>query len=141
MTLATLYLQDGLQRSPLAAAATLAPFSLAVVAGSALGTAVPETLRGTAAGIINTAAQLGTAIGIAVLWLVAAATTGAPGDRPPVIAWAGGAAIAAGGALAFSGCLSRRRMVSLGGAFVRRDVVNSHGTAVSWAGHEDRRRR
>ncbi|MGP0024648.1 MAG: MFS transporter [Streptosporangiaceae bacterium] len=209
MTLATLYLQDGLHRSPLAAAATLAPFSLAVVAGSALaapalrrigaervlaiglaviaaalvavagvalaavrlpagavgpglaacvatagtglglasvaattlGTAVPETLRGTAAGIINTAAQLGTAIGIAVLWLVAAATTGAPGAHAPVIAWAGGAAIAAGGALAFSGCLSRRRMLSSGGAFVRRDVVNTHETAVSWAGHDDRRRR
>ena len=36
MTLVTLYLQDGLHRSPLAAAATLVPFSLAVVAGSAL---------------------------------------------------------------------------------------------------------
>ena len=209
MTLATLYLQDGLHRSPLAAAATLAPFSLAVVAGSALaepalrriraervlaiglaviavalvavagvaltlarprsgavgpglaacvatagtglglasvaattlGTAVPETLRGTAAGIINTAAQLGTAIGIAVLWLVAAATTGAPGARAPVIAWAGGAVIAAGGALAFGGYLSRRRVVSLDEAFVRRDVVNAHQTAMSWAGHEDRRRR
>jgi MFS family permease len=209
MTLATLYLQDGLHRSPLAAAATLAPFSLAVVAGSALaapalrrisaervlaiglaviaaalvavagvalalarprggvvgpgaaacvamagtglglasvaattlGTAVPETLRGTAAGSINTAAQLGTAIGIAVLWLVADATTGAPGARAPVIAWAAGAAIAAAGALVFGGYLSRRRMVSSGRAFVRRDVVNSHGTAVSWAGHEDRRRR
>ena len=206
LTLATLYLQDGLHRSPLAAAATLAPFSLAVVAGSALaapalrrisaervlaiglaviaaalvgiavaavrlpagavgpglaacvatagtglglasvaattlGTAVPETWRGTAAGIINTAAQLGTAIGIAVLWLVAAATTGAPGAHAPVIAWASGAAIAVGGALAFSGRLSRRRPLSMGGAFVRRDVVNTHETAVSWAGHEDRRRR
>ena len=208
MTLATLYLQDGLHRSPLAAAATLAPFSLAVVAGSALaapalrriraervlaiglaiiaaalvavaglaltpvrlragavgpelaacvatagtglglasvaattlGTAVPETVRGTAAGIINTAAQLGTAIGIAVLWLVAATTTGAPGAHAPVIAWACGAATAAGGALAFSGCLSRR-MLSSGGAFVRRDVVSTHETEVSWAGHEDRRRR
>ena len=36
MTLATLYLQDTLHRSPLQAAATLVPFSLAVVAGSAL---------------------------------------------------------------------------------------------------------
>ena len=36
MTLATLYLQDTLHRSPLQAAAMLVPFSLAVVAGSAL---------------------------------------------------------------------------------------------------------
>ncbi len=163
MTLATLYLQDTLHRSPLQAAATLVPFSLAVVAGAALaapvlrrirpqpamatglaviaaadaaltaaaghgwilsacvatagaglglssvaattlGTTVPGPLRGTASGIINTAAQLGTATGIAVLLLIAAATAGPPGPGPgaPVIAWAAAAAIAAGGALAFT---------------------------------------
>ena len=163
MTLATLYLQDTLHRSPLQAAAMLVPFSLAVVAGSALaapalrrigpqpalatglaviaaadaamavaaphpwalsacaatagaglglssvaattlGTTVPEALRGTASGIINTAAQLGTAIGIAALLLIADATTGAPGPGTgaPVIAWATAAAIAAAGALAFT---------------------------------------
>ena len=36
MTLATLYLQDTLHRSPLQAAATLVPFSLTVVASWAL---------------------------------------------------------------------------------------------------------
>jgi MFS family permease len=163
MTLATLYLQDTLHRSPLQAAAMLVPFSLAVVAGSALaapvlrrigpqpalatglaviaaadaalavaaphpwalsacaatagaglglssvaattlGTTVPEVLRGTASGIINTAAQVGTAAGIAVLLLIADATTGAPapGTGTPVIAWAAAAAIAAAGALAFT---------------------------------------
>ena len=45
MTLATLYLQDGLHRSPLAAAATLAPFSLAVVAGSALAEPALRRIR------------------------------------------------------------------------------------------------
>ena len=43
MTLATLYLQDTLHRSPLQAAAMLVPFSLAVVAGSAL--AAPSLRR------------------------------------------------------------------------------------------------
>ena len=190
LTLVTLYLQDGLHHSPLAAAAMLLPFSLAVIAGSALaapalrrisarrvlaaglglvamadaglcvsglatgglgsgglaigglatgglgsggdagpgaaiwalpgcvavagaglglasvaattlGTAVPGALRGAASGIVNTAAQLGTAIGIAVLLLIAAATTGAPGVRAPVIAWAAATAIGAAGAFAF----------------------------------------
>jgi MFS family permease len=159
MTLTTLYLQGSLHRSPLQAAAILVPFSLAVVAGSAvaapalrrigaqptlasglaviaaadaaltvaaprpwalsacaatagaglglssvaattLGTTVPEALRGTASGIINTAAQLGTAVGIAALLLIADATTGAPGPGTgaPVIAWTAAAAIAAAGA-------------------------------------------
>jgi MFS family permease len=163
MTLAALYLQDTLRRSPLQAAAMLVPFSLAVVVGSAaaapalrrigpqptlatglaviavadaalipaaahgwvlsacvalagaglglssvaattLGTTVPGMLSGTASGIINTAAQLGTAVGIAVLVLIAAATTGppGPGTAAPVIAWAAAAAIAAAGALAFT---------------------------------------
>ncbi|MGH3153228.1 MAG: MFS transporter [Streptosporangiaceae bacterium] len=163
LTLATLYLQDTLRRSPLQTAVMLLPFSLAVVAGSALaapalrrmrpetamaaglagiavadamltvaaarvwvltgcvilagvalglssvaattlGTAVPGSWRGTASGIINTTAQLGTAIGIAVLLLVATATTGSPGPgtQAPGIAWAVGASVAAAGALAFS---------------------------------------
>ncbi len=162
MTLATLYLQGTLHRSPLQAAAMLLPFSLAVVAGSALsapvlrrvrprpamaaglavvavadtaltvaargwalstcvaaagaglglssvaataeGTDVAAAARGTASGIINTAAQIGTAIGIAVLLLIAAATTGTPGPGTPVpvVAWATAAAIAAAGALTFA---------------------------------------
>lgn len=163
MTLATLYLQDTLHRSPLQAAVTLVPFSLAVVAGSALaaaalrrigpqptlatglaviaaadaaltvaaghgwalsacaatagaglglssvaattlGTTVPGVLRGTASGIINTAAQLGTTVGIAALLLIAAVTTGppGPGTGAPIIAWAAAAAIAAAGALALT---------------------------------------
>ncbi|MBV9096356.1 MAG: MFS transporter [Streptosporangiaceae bacterium] len=163
MTLATLYLQDTRHDSPLAAAVTLVPFSLAVVAGSAvatpalrrigprpaiaaglaviatadaalaasaargwavpacvaaagaglglssvaataLGTGVSAGLRGTASGILNTAAQLGTAIGIAVILLIAAATTGlpGPGTGAPVVAWATAASIAIAGAVAFT---------------------------------------
>jgi sugar phosphate permease len=61
-------------------------------------------LRGTASGIINTAAQLGTAVGIAALLLIADTTTGAPGPGTgaPVIAWAAAAVIAVAGALAFT---------------------------------------
>ena len=140
ITLLTLYLQNTLHRSPLQAAATLLPFSLAVIAGSSLsvslqrrvrpqwavaaglamiaaadialipsarsawavplcaagagtgiglssvaatglGTDVEVRWRGGASGIINTAAQLGTALGIAVLLLVAAATSGVPARR------------------------------------------------------------
>ncbi len=163
ITLVTLFLQNTLQRSPLEAAATLLPFSLAVIAGSGLsaslqrrlrpqwvvaaglaviavadlalipsadspsavalcaaaagagiglsavaatglGTDVEERWRGSASGIINTAAQLGTAIGIAVLLLIAAATTGVPasGTAPPDAAWAVGAAAAAAGAVRFA---------------------------------------
>jgi MFS family permease len=168
-TLVTLYLQNALGRSPLAAAATLLPFSVAVVAGAALaapavrrwsrervtaaglaviaagdatlllvshlvpaigactavagfgiglssvaatslGTDVEEPERATASGIVNTAAQLGTAIGVSVVLLVAAATTGLPGPDadPPTAGWAVAAAVAAVGALAFA-ALGRAR--------------------------------
>ncbi len=77
---------------------------LSSVAATTLGTTVPDTLRGTASGIINTAAQLGTATGIALVLLIAAATTGlpAPGGGGPITAWAAAAAIAAAGTLAFT---------------------------------------
>ena len=86
------------------AATAGAGLGLSSVAATTLGTTVPDVLRGTASGIINTAAQLGTAVGIAALLLIADATTGAPGPGTgaPVIAWAAAAAIAAAGALAFT---------------------------------------
>jgi predicted MFS family arabinose efflux permease len=163
LTLATLYLQDTLGRSPLAAAAMLLPFSLAVIAGSTLaaaalrrsrpqrvvaaglaaigaadlvliwaapspwalpvcvaaagagigsasvaatglGTDVDPVWRGTASGIINTASQLGTALGIAALLVVAATTarTPAPGIPVPALAWALAGAIALAGATTFT---------------------------------------
>ena len=162
VTLVTLYLQNTLGISPLQAAATLLPFSLAVIVGSSaaaallrhqrpqlvaatglalialsnggyiaagafvwafgvcaalggagiglssvattgLGTSVDIEWRGTASGMINTAAQLGTAVGIAVLLLLATATTGAPsGSAPaPAVAWLVAGLVAAAGAVFF----------------------------------------
>jgi MFS family permease len=161
-TLVTLYVQDTLGRSPLAAAATLLPFSLAVIGGAALapaalrrarrervvaaglliiaiaiacliaaaahsvgigacmagagvgiglssvaatslGTDVVEQDRAAASGLINTASQLGTAIGVAVILLIAAVTTGTPArdTSAPTIAWAIAAIATAAGAAAF----------------------------------------
>jgi predicted MFS family arabinose efflux permease len=171
MAFVTLYLQSTLGLSPLQAAATLLPFSLAVIVGSSaaavllhhrqaqwvaalglaliatsnggyiaagtsawafgvcaalggagnglssvattgLGTSVEVRWRGTASGILNTAAQLGTAVGIAVLLLVATATTGTPASTAPAphVAWLVAALVAAAGAAAFwSDHRSRRR--------------------------------
>ena len=171
ITLATLYVQNTRGRSPLVAGLMLLPFSLAVIAGSALatpllarwlpqrvvavglmtiavsdaalilaassswalpmcvavggagiglssvaatglGTSVAVNARGTASGIINTAAQLGTAVGIAMLLLVAALTTGVPAPHKPVpaVAWGLAALISLGGAAAF-GVWDRRTAV------------------------------
>jgi MFS family permease len=83
---------------------------LSSVAATSLGTDVEEPERATASGIVNTAAQLGTAIGVSVVLLVAAATTGLPGPDadPPTAGWAVAAALAAVGALAFA-ALGRTR--------------------------------
>jgi predicted MFS family arabinose efflux permease len=162
-TLITLYLQATLERTPLAAAATLCPLSFSVIAGSAvagrlivrrprervtalglglisigvavpliapqsallvgagmavaglglglsavattaMGTDVSEEDRATASGVINTSAQLGTAIGTALILLVAAATTGVPDPATgtPVVAWATAAVFALVAAAAFA---------------------------------------
>ena len=154
ITLAALYLQNTRGLGPLTAAAALLPFSIAVIAGSALAApglarwpaqrviavglaaiaicdaalissaagawTVPFTVvvggcgiglssvaatslgmsvgardRATAAGIINTSAQLGTALGIAMLLLFAALTTGIPEPHTsvPAPAWILAAAV------------------------------------------------
>jgi MFS family permease len=169
-TLITIYLQSTLGRTPLEAAATLLPLSLAVIAGSALaarwivrlprervtaaglaligagialpllapatavlvgagmavagvglglaavattslGTDVPESLRATSSGVINTSAQLGTAIGTALVLVTAAATTGVPDATTgtPVVAWAATAVVALGAAALFARLPVRRR--------------------------------
>ncbi|MDT0235363.1 MFS transporter [Curtobacterium sp. BRB10] len=51
----------------------------ASVAATGLGTTVPDELAGSAAGIVNTGAQLGTAIGTAVVILIATAASTAVG--------------------------------------------------------------
>ena len=89
---------------PVCAAVGGAGIGLSSVAATRLGTSVPVAARGTAAGIINTAAQLGTALGIAALLLVAALTTGIPepGSPVPAIAWGIAALISGAGALFFA---------------------------------------
>jgi MFS family permease len=88
---------------PVCVTAGGAGIGLSSVAATRLGTSVPVAARGTASGIINTAAQLGTALGIAALLLVAALTTGIPepGSPVPAIAWGIAALISAIGAVIF----------------------------------------
>jgi predicted MFS family arabinose efflux permease len=66
--------------TPFDGAPVAVPFCLALgglgiglssVAATATGTDVPETLQGVASGVLNTAAQLGTALGVAAVLLVA----------------------------------------------------------------------
>jgi MFS family permease len=65
--------------------------------------------QGSLGGFLNTAAQLGTALGTAVLLLIASLTSGlpGPGHPPPDLAWGVGAAVAAAGALRFAAVRSR----------------------------------
>ncbi len=89
---------------PLCAAVAGAGIGLSSVAATDLGTDVDPGWRAAASGIINTAAQLGTAVGVAALLLIAAATTGVPAKDtgPPLVAWAAGAVLAAAGAVRFA---------------------------------------
>jgi MFS family permease len=70
---------------------------IASVAATAIGTDVPEALSGSATGLLNTGAQLGTALGVAAL-VTLSATVG----RPPgtAVAWATAALAAAATAVA-----------------------------------------
>jgi hypothetical protein len=73
---------------PFDAAAAAVPFCVAVsgagiglssVAATSVGTDVPAAVRGVASGVLNTAAQLGTALGVAGVLLVAAVAGGSGG--------------------------------------------------------------
>ncbi len=77
---------------------------LSSVAATEMGTSVELRWRGAASGIVNSCAQLGTAVGVAALVLIAAATTGVPakGTGPPTVAWAVCAAVAAVGAVRYA---------------------------------------
>ncbi len=71
------------------------------VAANALGTDVGEPLQGAAAGALNTAAQLGTALGVAALLLLSAVSTRASLPlRGPALGWAAAALLALTGAMA-----------------------------------------
>lgn len=77
---------------------------LSSVATTSMATDVPEKPRATASGIVNTGAQLGTAIGTAGVLLLAAATTGVPDATiaTPYIAWATAGVLAVVVAVAFA---------------------------------------
>jgi MFS family permease len=66
----------GVWAVPVAVAVSGLGIGLSSVAATSLGTAVAPALQGTAAGVVNTAAQLGTALGVAGVLLVARATEG-----------------------------------------------------------------
>ena len=72
------------------------------VAATNLALDVPEVLRGTAAGLVNTAAQIGTALGVAIFLLIASAAGGAATAIGARLGWAGTALLALGGAIKFS---------------------------------------
>jgi MFS family permease len=95
----------------LASSLALVGFGLGLssVATTSLATDVPEKPRATASGIVNTSAQLGTAIGTATILLIAAATTGIPGrtTATPYAAWATAAALALLVAIGFAGVKER----------------------------------
>jgi len=109
---------------PLCVAAGGAGIGLSSVAATRLGTSVPAAARGTASGIINTAAQLGTALGIAALLLVAALTTGIlePGSPVPATAWGTAALISSTGAVIFG-------LKSAGPAATLRPIADDRETA------------
>ena len=69
------------------------------VAANAMGTDVADSLQAAAAGALNTAAQLGTALGVATLLLLSGATEHAGiAPRGPALGWAGAALLALTGA-------------------------------------------
>jgi hypothetical protein len=62
------------------------------VAATTLGLQVSEEFRGTASGVVNTAAQLGTPMGVAALLLLAARFDGSGPVSARAIEWAAGTA-------------------------------------------------
>jgi MFS family permease len=85
---------------PVGVATFGAGLGVSSVAANTLGTDVPEALQGTASGALNTAAQLGTAVGVSILLLVAATSEGSGlplGGRS--LAWACAATAALAGAI------------------------------------------
>ena len=59
---------------PVAVGVAGAGIGVASVAATQLATGVPDELQGTAAGLVNTCAQLGTALGVAVIVTIATTT-------------------------------------------------------------------
>jgi MFS family permease len=111
---------------PVAVGVAGAGIGVASVAATQLATRVPDELQGTAAGLVNTCAQLGTALGVAVILTIATATQGRSmplaGDRA---GWLVAAAVALLTSLAVLPL--RRRTATLGAAPQRRLMRPSGG--------------
>ena len=71
-----LALRSGIWAVPVGVAVAGLGIGLSSVAATTIGTDVPADLAGTAAGVLNTAAQLGSALGIAAMFVVAETTAG-----------------------------------------------------------------
>ena len=101
---------------------------VASVAATAIGTDVAETLGSTASGLLNTGAQLGTAVGVAGLLVLAASVNQPwPGTAQ---AWVVAGVIA--GATALRLIVARRGNASLAGAVsVRKQPSHLQGTGRS----------
>lgn len=94
---------------PVAVAIAGAGIGLSSVAATSLGTDVPPGLQGTATGVLNTAAQLGSALGVCALVLIATSTRGSPLPLTGTpLAWACAATGALGAAIAIS-VINRRQ--------------------------------
>jgi MFS family permease len=82
---------------------------LSSVAANAMGTDVGECLQAAAAGALNTAAQLGTALGVAALLLLSGATARAAFPlHGPTLGWAAAALMALAGATVIAARRGRR---------------------------------
>jgi hypothetical protein len=76
---------------------------LSAVAATATGTDVRDDLQGVASGVLNTAAQLGTALGVAAILLVAALSGGSGGPAAGAPAgWVGAGLLAVAGVAFFA---------------------------------------
>lgn len=75
------------------AAVAGAGIGISSVAGTSIGTKIPDHLAGSASGVLNTGAQLGTAVGVAALLLMAPAIHLGP-FQGTALGWAAAAAIA-----------------------------------------------
>jgi len=98
-----LALHVGIWAVPVGVAVAGLGIGLSSVAATTIGTDVPADLAGTAAGVLNTAAQLGTALGIAAIFVVAQTTSGTGwAISGAYLGWCCAAAGAAAGAVALA---------------------------------------
>lgn len=105
---------------PLCVALSGCGIGLSSVAATATGTDVPEGMQGVASGVLNTAAQLGTALGVAAILLVASVAGGAggPGHGAPA-GWICAGALAVLGAVLLARLKPRPSPVPRSGASER----------------------